>query len=54
MVFFRVRIDGEPLPNPDEIGEARFVDMAEARDLVKDDLMCRVIEELSELPGAAG
>jgi 8-oxo-dGTP diphosphatase len=45
MIFFRVQIDGEPEPNPDEIAEARFVDLDEAMTLVSDDLMRRVIIE---------
>jgi len=50
MVFFRVRIDGDPCPNPDEIAEARFVDLGEAADLVSDDLMRCVIEAISQRP----
>lgn len=46
MVFFRVRIDRDPQPNPDEIAEARFVDLDEAVELVSDDLMRCVIEAI--------
>ena len=49
MLFYRVRIDGEPAPNPDEIAEARFVEIAEARELVSDELMCNAIERISRL-----
>ncbi len=49
MLFYRVRIDGEPVPNPDEIAEARFVEIAEARELVSDELMCNAIERISQL-----
>jgi 8-oxo-dGTP diphosphatase len=49
MLFYRVRIDGEPAPNPDEIAEARFVEIAEALELVSDELMCDVIERISRL-----
>lgn len=48
MVFCRVRFDGEPHPNPDEIAEARFVDLEEARSLVSDALMCHAIEAIAE------
>jgi len=47
MLFYRVRIDGEPVPNPDEIAEARFVDLVEARKLVSDELMCHAIESIA-------
>lgn len=46
MLFYRVRIDGEPVPNPDEIAEARFVEIAEARELVSDELMWNAIERI--------
>jgi len=49
MLFYRVRIDGVPAPNPDEIAEARFVEIAEARELVSDELMCNAIERISRL-----
>jgi 8-oxo-dGTP diphosphatase len=49
MLFYRVRIDGEPAPNPDEIAEARFVEIAEALELVSDELMCDAIERISRL-----
>ena len=49
MVFYRVRFDGEPMPNPDEIAEARFVDLDEARALVTDELMCSAIETIADL-----
>jgi 8-oxo-dGTP diphosphatase len=49
MIFYRVRIDGEPMPNPDEIAEARFVDLGEARALVSDELMCSAIETIADL-----
>jgi len=49
MVFYRVRIDGEPTPNPDEIAEVRFVDPGEARTLVSDELMCKAIERIAGL-----
>lgn len=49
MIFFRVRIDGEPVPNPDEIAEARFVDLDEARALVSDQLMCSAIDMIAGL-----
>jgi 8-oxo-dGTP diphosphatase len=54
MVFFRVRIKGEPVPNPDEIAQARFVDLDEARTLVSDELMCNAIETMAELARSAG
>ena len=46
MLFYRIRIDGEPEPNPDEIAEARFVDLDEARTLVSDELMRHTIESI--------
>jgi 8-oxo-dGTP diphosphatase len=49
MLFYRVRIDGEPVPNPDEIAEARFVELAEARELVSDEMMCNAIERIADL-----
>ncbi len=49
MLFYRVRIDGDPMPNPDEIAEARFVDVDEARALVSDDLMRNAIEAIAGL-----
>jgi len=49
MLFYRVHIDGEPAPNPDEIAEARFVEIAEALELVSDELMCDAIERISRL-----
>jgi len=48
MVFYRVLIDGDPMPNPDEIAEARFVDLDEARALVSDELMCNAIETIAD------
>lgn len=48
MLFYRVRVDDEPTPNPDEIAEIRFVDFAEARALVSDELMCSVIETIAD------
>ena len=44
MLFYRVRIVGEPIPNPDEIAEVRFVDPDEALRLVADPLMCEAIQ----------
>ncbi len=49
MVFYRVRIAGEPRPNADEIAEARFVDLEEARDLVSDKLMRSAIEAIAHV-----
>jgi len=49
MIFYRVRIDGEPMPNPDEISEARFVGLDEARVLVSDELMCNAMETIADL-----
>ena len=49
MIFYRVRIDGEPIPNPDEIAEVRFVDLGEVRALVSDELMCNAIETIADL-----
>jgi len=53
MLFYRVRINGKPTPNPDEIAEARFVDLDEARRLVSDELMCRTIEAIAGNGGFA-
>lgn len=49
MLFFRVRILGEPSPNPDEIAEVRFADLAEARDLVSDEMMLGTIESVGDV-----
>jgi ADP-ribose pyrophosphatase YjhB (NUDIX family) len=49
MIFYRVRIAGELTPNPDEIAEARFVDLDEACTLVSDKLMCNVIKTIADL-----
>jgi len=46
MLFFRVDVDGEPRPNPDEIAEARFVDVQEAIELLLDDTIAQVIRDL--------
>jgi len=46
MVFYRVRIAGEPAPNPDEIAETRFVDLDEASSLVSDEMMRCAIEAI--------
>lgn len=48
MVFFRVSLAGEPSPDPDEISEARFVPLAEARNLVSDSLIREMLSTLRE------
>ncbi len=47
MLFFQVRIDGEPTPNPDEIAECRFVELGRAADWVSDPLMRDALRALS-------
>jgi len=47
MIFFRVRIASDPKPNPDEIAEARFVEIDEAVRLVRDELMRSAIEAVA-------
>ena len=48
MIFFRVSVDAEPSPDPDEISEARFVPLAEAVGLVSDDLIREMLATLTE------
>jgi len=47
MLFYRIQIDGDPVPNPDEIAEVRFVDFAEAEGLVADEVMCQAIRRIA-------
>ncbi len=49
MLFYRIAIDGAPDPDPDEIAEARFFPLAEARGLVCDSLMRAVVSSLQEI-----
>lgn len=46
MLFYRVDVAGEPVPDPDEIADVRFVDVHEATDLLMDETMARVIADL--------
>jgi len=46
MVFYRITIDGAPNPDPDEIAEARFFPLEEAKELVSDSLMRAVLSSL--------
>jgi len=48
MAFYRVELDGEPHPDPDEIAEARFVPLREARNLVSDNLIREALASLSQ------
>jgi 8-oxo-dGTP diphosphatase len=48
MIFFRVSLCGVPSPNPDEIAEARYFPLSEARHLLFDDLMREAIALLLE------
>lgn len=43
MFFYHVTLDGEVRPDPDEIAEARYFPLAEARELVADYLLSEVI-----------
>jgi ADP-ribose pyrophosphatase YjhB (NUDIX family) len=43
MVFYRVFLEGDPRPDPDEIAEARYFPVVEASELVLDSLMREVI-----------
>lgn len=47
MAFYRVNLFGELRPDPDEIAEARYIPLAEARRLVADSLMGEVIASLA-------
>lgn len=46
MLFYRVAIDGMPHPDPDEIAEARFVEIADALRLVRDEEMRSILREI--------
>jgi len=45
--FYRVNLLGEPTPDPDEIAEARFFELAEGAKRLIDPLMREVIESLN-------
>jgi len=47
MAFYRVSLEGEIQPDPDEIAEARYIPLAEARALIADTLMGEVIATLT-------
>lgn len=49
MLFYRITIDGAPDPDPDEIAEARFFPLDEAKGLVCDSLMRAVVSSLQEI-----
>ncbi len=49
MLFYRITLGGTPDPDPDEIAEARFFPLDEARGLVCDSLMRAVISSLQEI-----
>jgi len=44
MVFYRVAIDGDPMPNPDEIAEARFIRSSDARTMLSEGMATAVLE----------
>ena len=46
MLFYHVAIEGEPTPDPDEISEARFVDLESASELLLDGGMSSILSEL--------
>jgi len=46
MLFYRVAIEGEPKPDPDEISEARFFTLEEAADMLFDGEMRSILQEL--------
>lgn len=46
MLFYRVRVEGTPRPNPDEIDDAEFVTHAEAIERLGDATMATVIGDL--------
>jgi len=46
MLFYRIAIDGEPHPDPDEIAEARFFPIEQAQNLICDSLMRTVVASL--------
>jgi len=46
MLFYRVHIDGNPVANPDEIAEVRFVELDQASTFVSDEAMCSAIEAI--------
>lgn len=45
MLFYRVAIDGEPAPDPDEIAEARFVTLDQAAEMLLDGEMRSILKE---------
>lgn len=50
MLFYRVAVDGEPTPDPDEIAEARFVPVDRAPEMLHDDEMSSVLREFTDRP----
>ena len=46
MIFYRVGIEGDYAPNPDEIARAEFFPIEEARRLIGDDLMREALESI--------
>ena len=51
MLFYRVAIEGTPLPNPDEIAQVRFVPIDEAISLLHDREMADVVRTFNDSPG---
>lgn len=54
LFFYRIAIDGEPIANPDEIAELRFVEVDEACGLLADGVMREVVSKLGRAPKTDG
>ncbi|MEN6370149.1 MAG: NUDIX hydrolase [Thermotogota bacterium] len=50
MFFYRFKLRGTPHPDPDEIAEARFIDLREAPSMLHDPAMAEAVRRESELP----
>ena len=50
MFFYRFELCGKPSPDPDEIAEARFVDVRDAPGMLHDPAMAEAVEREGRLP----